>query len=91
MTTTISVTTKRQVVLPKKFCERKKIRPGTSLRVTEIGEGLYVTPIAEPTEEELREVLASAGSLTRRQTPKEEEMVQHAIRDYRKKKRRRTR
>jgi len=46
-------------------------------------------PIAEPTEEELREVLASAGSLARRQTSKEEEVVQPAIRDYRKEKRRR--
>ena len=91
MTTTISVTTKRQVVLPKKFCERKKIRPGTSLRVTEVGDGLYVTPIAEPTEEELQEVLASAGSLLLRQTAEEEGMVQRVIEKYRKEKRRRTR
>ena len=89
MTTTISVTTKRQVVLPKNFCERKKIKPGTSLRVTEVGDGLYVTPIAEPTEKELQEVLASAGSLARRQTPEEEVMVQDAIKEYRKNKRRR--
>ena len=66
MTTTISVTTKRQVVLPKLFCERKKIKPGTALRVTEVGDGLYVTPIGEPTEQELKEVIACAGSLRRR-------------------------
>jgi bifunctional DNA-binding transcriptional regulator/antitoxin component of YhaV-PrlF toxin-antitoxin module len=83
MTTTISVTTKRQVVLPKLFCERKKIKPGTALRVTEVGDGLYVTPIAEPTEQELKEVIASAGSLTRRQTRGEEERVQEVIADYR--------
>ena len=35
MTTTITVTTKRQVVLPKAMCERKRIQPGTSLRITE--------------------------------------------------------
>jgi len=88
MTTTISVTTKRQVVLPKSFCERKKIKPGTALRVTEVGDGLYVTPIAEPTEQELKEVLAAAGSLARRQTREEEGMVQDTIAEYRAEKRR---
>jgi AbrB family looped-hinge helix DNA binding protein len=83
MTTTISVTTKRQVVLPKRFCERKKIKPGTALRVTEVGDGLYVTPIAEPTEQELKAVIACAGSLRRRQTPDEEEWVREVIAEHR--------
>ena len=87
MTTTISVTTKRQVVLPKRFCERKKIKPGTALRVTEVGNGLYVTPIAEPTEQELKEVVACAGSLRRRQSLDEEELVQDIIAEYRAQKR----
>ena len=87
MTTTISVTMKRQVVLPKRFCERKKIKPGTALRVTEVGDGLYVTPIAEPTEKELKEVIGCAGSLRRRQTPDEEKLVQDVIADYRAEKR----
>lgn len=89
MTTTINVSPKRQVELPEDFCERKKIKPGTALRVTEVGEGLYVTPLPEPTERELREVIAAAGSLTRRQTPEEEEMVQQVIADYRAGKRKR--
>ncbi len=38
MTTTITVTTKRQVVLPKAMRERKRIRPGIPLRITEVGE-----------------------------------------------------
>ncbi len=91
MTTTISVTTKRQVVLPKKFCERKKIRPGTALRVTEVGEGLYVTPIPDPTEAELKEVIASAGSLTRPQTSAEDDLVRELIEEYRAHKPRRRR
>ena len=91
MTTTISVTTKRQVVLPKQFCERQKIKPGTALRVTEVGGGLYVTPIAEPTERELKEVIASAGSLRRRQTPEEEQWVQAVIAEHRAEKRLRKR
>lgn len=83
MTTTVRVSTKRQVVLPKDFCERKRIKSGTALRVTEVGDGLYVTPIAEPTEKELAEVLANAGSLTRRQSPEEEAMVQGLVRERR--------
>ena len=51
--------------------ERTRIKPGTALRVTEVGDGLYVTPLAEPTEKELREVIAAAGSLAHRQTPEE--------------------
>jgi len=91
VTTTISVSTKRQVVLPKSFCDRKKIKPGTTLRVTEVGEGLYITPIAEPTEQELKEVIASAGSLTRRQTADEAQLVRKAIADYRSERRSRRR
>ncbi len=88
MTTTISVTTKRQVVLPKRFCDRQHIKPGTALRVTEVRGGLYVTPIPEPTEEELKRVIAQAGSLRRRQSIEEEKSVQQAIREYRAEKRR---
>ncbi len=83
MTTTISVTTKRQVVLPKRFCDRKNIKPGTALRVTEVADGLYVTPLAEPTEQELKEVIACAGSLRRRQTSAEEQLVQDIITEHR--------
>ena len=63
MTTTVSVSESGQVELPREFRKRKKIKPGTALRVTEIGDGLYVTPVLEPTERELREVIAAAGSL----------------------------
>jgi len=83
MMTTISVSTKRQVVLPKGFCDRKKIKPGTALRVTEVGDGLFFFNIAAPTERELREVVAIAGSLRGRQTVAEETMVQNEIQAYR--------
>jgi bifunctional DNA-binding transcriptional regulator/antitoxin component of YhaV-PrlF toxin-antitoxin module len=83
MTTTIPVSTKRQVVLPEDLCDRKKIKPGTALRVTEGHNGLYVTPIPDPTKKELRDVMAKAGSLTRRQTSAEEAMVEQIIGDYR--------
>lgn len=87
MTTTINVSPERQLELPEAFCKRKKIKPGTALRVAEVGDGLYVAPVPEPTENELREVIAAAGSLTRRQTSEEEEMVRQEIVDYRQEKR----
>jgi len=88
MTTTVSVSPNGQVELPEEFRKRKKIKPGTVLRVTEIGEGLYVSPLPRPTEKELREIIAASGSLTRRQTAEDDEMVQHVIAEYRAEKRR---
>lgn len=91
MTTTVSVLPKGQMDLPEQFRKRKKIKTGTALRVTEVGDGLYVTPLPEPTEKELQEVIAAAGSLTRRETPDDEAMVQEVIADYRHEKRRKKR
>ena len=79
MTTTISVKAKGQLALPKEFCARKHLKAGTAVRVTEVGEGLYLTPIPEPTEEELQQVIAAAGTLLRPQTAAEEEMVEREI------------
>ena len=83
MTTTVSVLTKGQMDLPASLRKRKKIAPGTTLRVTEVGDGLYVTPVPEPTEKELRTVVAAAGTLTRRQTSEEETLVSDLIAEYR--------
>ncbi len=91
MTTTITVTTKRQVVLPKAMCERKRIRAGTSLRITEVGEGFYVTPVPEPTEAELAAVLRALddGRKARPITTEDEAVIQDEITKYRAEKRRR--
>ena len=88
MTTTVSVTQNGQMGLPEAFRKRKGIAPGTSLRITEVGDGLYVTPIPEPTEKELREVISAAGSLGRQQTPGDEALVRGMIAGYRKERRR---
>ncbi len=88
MTTTVNVSQNGLVELPPEFRKRNKIKSGTALRVTEVGDGLYVTRLAEPTEKELRNVIATAGSLIRRQTRAEEEMVQNVVSGYREKKRR---
>lgn len=88
MTTTVSVSQKGEVELPKAFRKRNKIRAGTALRVTEVAGGLYVTPLTEPTLKELRKVIAQAGSLTHAQTSDEEGMVQDVVAEYRHEKRR---
>ena len=92
MTTTITVTTKRQVVLPKAMCDRKSIRPGTSLRITEVGEGFYVTPVPEPTEAGLAAVLRALdkGRRTRAITVEDDARIQSEIRKCRAERRGRT-
>ena len=91
MTTTITVTTKRQVVLPKAMCERKSIRPGTSLRITEVGDGFYVTPVPEPTEAELAAVFKTLDEKrqTRPITAENEAHIKDEIKKYRTERRRR--
>jgi bifunctional DNA-binding transcriptional regulator/antitoxin component of YhaV-PrlF toxin-antitoxin module len=84
MTTTVNVSQGGQVELPEGFRKRRKIKPGTALRITEVGNGLYVTPLSEPTEKELHKVIAAAGSLNRSHTTEEQKMVQTAIAEHRK-------
>jgi len=90
-TKTITVTTKRQVVLPKAMCERKSIGPGTPLRITEVGEGFYVTPVPEPTEAELAAVFRALddGRKARPMTVEDEVHIQQEIKNYRTEPRRR--
>jgi bifunctional DNA-binding transcriptional regulator/antitoxin component of YhaV-PrlF toxin-antitoxin module len=85
------VTTKRQVVLPKAMCARKKIRPGTSLRISEVGDGFYVTAVPEPTEAELAAVFKTLdeGRRTRPITAEDEAHIEKEIKKYRTEQRRR--
>jgi bifunctional DNA-binding transcriptional regulator/antitoxin component of YhaV-PrlF toxin-antitoxin module len=72
--------------LPAALRKRRGIAPGMTLRVTEVGDGFYVTRDPDPSMEELRAVLAAAGSLKRSQTPAEEADVLQVIAAYRKEK-----
>lgn len=85
MTTTITVTTKRQVVLPKAMCERKNIKPGASLRISEVGDGFYIAPVPDPTAAELRAVfeLMDRGRPARPFTANDAAFIQEQIRSYR--------
>jgi AbrB family looped-hinge helix DNA binding protein len=89
----MTVTTKRQVVLPKAMCERKNIRPGTSLRITEAGDGFYVTPILEPAEAELEAIFKKLdeGRPIKPITVADEARIQKEIKKYRAEQRRRGR
>ena len=92
MTTTMTVTTKRQVVLPKAMCERRNIRPGTPLRITEVGDGFYVTPVPEPTEAELAVVFKALDEGRHSQPIRAEDdaLIQSEIKNYRTEQRRRS-
>ncbi|MBI2949586.1 MAG: AbrB/MazE/SpoVT family DNA-binding domain-containing protein [Verrucomicrobia bacterium] len=84
MSTTVRVTTKRQVVLPKQYCEQKRIKPGATVRVTPVADGLYLTPIRPPTEQELREVFKAAGGRGPKHISAEEEkLIAESIRAVR--------
>lgn len=87
MTTTICLTEKRQVVLPKKFCEEARMEPGTSLRVTQIGKGLYITPIPEPSQDEFLAVIKEGGGPGSRMTKADLESVMGAVKTVRKRNR----
>ena len=87
MTTTVSVLKNGGVELPEDFRKRNKIKAGSALRVTEVDGGLYVTAHAQPTEKELREVIAAAGSLTRPQSEAEADLLRETIAGYRAEKR----
>ncbi len=52
-----------------------------ALRVTEVGDGLYVPPVLEPTENEFKDVIAARDSPARRETPEEENFVRQVISD----------
>ena len=89
MTTTISLTSKRQCVLPKDFCERAGLKPGSQLRASEINGGLFISPIPEPTEAEFRRVMKLSGwPPTKKFTKKDEQELLRDIHEDRKKHRR---
>jgi hypothetical protein len=73
------------------MCERKNIRPGTSLRISEVGDGFYITPIPEPTDGDLAAVfkVLDEGRAVHPLTNEDEARVQQEIREFRKERRNR--
>ena len=64
---------------------------GTSPRITEVGDGFYVTPVPEPTDAELAVVFKALdeGRRTRPITAEDEAQIQEEITKYRAESRRR--
>lgn len=86
MTTTVELSENGQLPLPNGFCKKNKIQPGSSLRIVEIGNALFVTPQELPTIEELEHLVTQSGAPDREQTPEEEKMVLDLIAEYRREK-----
>ncbi len=79
MTTTVKVSTDGAMILPEALRKSRGIKPGTSLRVTEAGESILLTPVHPPTEEELSVVIEAAGGPGRAETAKSRKQVENAI------------
>ncbi len=70
MTTTVKVSARGAMVLPEALLKSRRIKPGTTLRVTEAGESILLTPVHPPTEEELTAVIEAAGGPGHEETAK---------------------
>ena len=85
MTATTSLSSDGQVLLPEELCRRKKIKPGTILHLTEVGDGIFVRPVLPPSVAELKAVFNAVdrGHKTRRQTRADEQAIEEEINTYR--------
>ena len=67
------------MILPEAIRKNRGIKAGTSLRVTEAGESILLTPVHPPTQEELSAVIEAAGGPRRAETAKSRKQVEDAI------------
>ncbi len=65
--------------MPEAIRKSRGIKPGTSLRVTEAGESILLTPVHPPTEAELNAVIEAAGGAGPAETAKSRNQVEDAI------------
>jgi AbrB family looped-hinge helix DNA binding protein len=79
MTTTVKITSDGHMVLPEALRKRRRLKPGTAVRVTEAGESILLTPMHSPTEEELAAVIGAAGGPGLAETPKSRKQLEAAI------------
>lgn len=71
-----SISDKGQVIIPEHICETKNWKPGEELLVTELDEGILLTPVSPFRPTTLDEV---AGCLPYHGTPKTLEEMESAI------------
>jgi bifunctional DNA-binding transcriptional regulator/antitoxin component of YhaV-PrlF toxin-antitoxin module len=74
MNKTVTVSAKRQVVIPRDYYEGVKLKPGAALRVVQIGNSLVLTPVSLPTQKEFKTLLRMGGSV-----PDEDEQTDDQI------------
>ena len=83
MTTTVKMAANGQMTLPKALRKSKHLKPGATLRVTEAGESILLTPVHPPTEEELTAVIEAAGGPGSAENSKTRKQVEAAIKRVR--------
>jgi hypothetical protein len=79
VTTTVKLAANGQMVLPEALCKSKRLKTGSTLRVTEAGESILLTPVYPPSEEELAGVIEAAGGSGLAENPKTRKQVATAI------------
>jgi bifunctional DNA-binding transcriptional regulator/antitoxin component of YhaV-PrlF toxin-antitoxin module len=80
MVTTVSVMKKRQIVLPKVFCEEICIHEGASLRAVTVKGSILLTPIRPPSKSEYAAIIKAAGRPLAKEPPGTVDKIKRAIR-----------
>ena len=83
MITTLIVKSRWQLVLPKEFCDRIGIAPGSQLRVAQVRNGFFLSPILPPTEQELEEVIRASGTQVAKEPKGAVRKIKRAIQSLR--------
>ncbi len=83
MVTTVSVMKKRQIVLPKVFCEEIRIQEGAPLRAVTVKGSILLTPIRPPSKSEYAAIIKAAGRPLAKEPPGTVDKIKTAIRKAR--------
>lgn len=80
---TYHVSSKGQLVIPEQTRKQLKIRKGTKLRAWVSNRQILLTPIRDPSPEDLQEIELFAGPFPRAETEEEIELVNQVIKEGR--------
>lgn len=77
--TTVELSENGKVTLPKEYCRKNNLTPGTPMRMLEVGASLLMIPQQGPTLEEFEHLVATTGVFDREATPEEEKLLDEVI------------
>jgi hypothetical protein len=74
---------KRQIVLPKVFCEEIRIHEGAPLRAVTVRGSILLTPIRPPSKSQYAAIIKAAGGPLAKEPPGAGDKIRKAIRKVR--------